>query len=270
MRTLFAINSILISGFASLTLIPELLQRYDWLVPIVDGASPFLIRLQILLGFWLCARECHRVIGFRWIWYVAGVFGVSISMEFLGTTFGLPFGKYSYAPLLGWKIAGKIPILVFAAWFAMAVASYFLGLQMIGPARMHIFRRTTNYWYRTAQRVGFAALLLVIWSFTLAPVMGQLTQCWVWEQPGPLIYQMPIRSLSGWLVTGLLIFGSFEVLRLRDWTHRFDPSWAIKFYLLNLMLPLGLAIAGALWIPVGLTLVGLSACYFYARKRTLK
>jgi len=114
-------------------------------------------------------------------------------------------------------------------------------------------------------------VLLIAWDFTLEPAMSQLTPYWIWEEAGVFFFGVAVRNLLGWLVTGLLIFTSFEILRLRAYSHHFQSSWPLRFYLLNLFLPIGLSLAGSAWPPVVLTAVVLSGCFLYATWRgTLK
>jgi len=267
MWALFLINAVSIFGYATFTLHPELLARYPWSPPIYAVSYPLFARIQILIGFWLCARACHRAMGWRWIAYFATAFIISFLMEFGGTSFGIPFGKYSYTGLLGWQIAGKVPLLIPVSWFCMSLCCYLLALRILGPASRNIFRGPTSPWTRSAQRVGLAAVLLIAWDFTLEPAMSQLTPYWIWEDAGVFFAGVAIRNLLGWLLTGVLIFSGFEVLRLRDESQRFDIAWPARFYLLNLFLPVGLSVAGSAWTPVLLTSFVIAGCCIYAARR---
>lgn len=267
MWILFAINAVLIFGYATFSLHSEWFTNFPWFSGIYASALPFFTRLQVAVGFWLCVRACQRAMGFRWILYLVAAFSISLMTEFLGTTYGFPFGKYSYTDLLGWRLAGRVPVLIPVGWFSMSVGSYVLALQLLGPASMQIFRRTTNHWYRSAQRVGLASLLLIVLGIALEPVMSGLAPCWVWEDSGAFFFPHAVRNLFAWFVTGLFIFFSFEFFRMRDGSHRFELSWAPKFYMLYLSLPLGLLIVSAVWLPVALALAILLSCDLFARKK---
>ena len=267
MWALFLINAVSIFGYATFTLHPELLVRYPWSPPIYAVSYPLFARIQILIGFWLCVRACHRAMGWRWVAYFATAFLISFAMEFGGTSFGIPFGKYAYTNLLGWQIAGKVPVLIPVSWFCMSLCCYLLALRIMGTATRNIFHGLTRPWVRSAQRVGLAAVLLVAWDFTLEPAMSQLTPYWVWEDAGVFFFGVAVRNLLGWLLTGVLIFSGFELLRLRDQSQRFEIAWPARFYLLNLFLPVGLSIAGAAWTPVILTCLIIGGCCAYAARR---
>jgi uncharacterized membrane protein len=267
MWALFLINAVSIFGYATFTLHPELLARYPWSPPIYAVSYPFFARIQILIGFWLCVKACHRAIGWQWLAHFAMAAIISFTMEFCGTSYGVPFGKYSYTGLLGWQIAGKVPLLIPVSWFCMSICCYLLALHILGPASRNIFRHSTSQWSGAAKRIGLATVLLIAWDFTLEPAMSQLTPYWTWEDAGVFLFGVAVRNLLGWILTGILIFASFEILRLRSHSHRFESAWPARFYLLNLFLPVGLSIAGSAWVPVILTFLLIAGCCVYAARR---
>jgi putative membrane protein len=271
MWTLFFINAISIFGYATFTLHPELFALYPWSPPIYAVSYPLFARMQILLCFWLCIRACYKVLAWRWLVYFAPAFLISFLMEFGGTSYGIPFGKYSYTSLLGWQLANKVPVLIPISWFCMALCCYLLATQIVGPMPRRIYQRTLSRWQFSLGRIAMASLLLVSWDFTLEPAMSQLTPYWIWEDAGVFYFGVAVRNLLGWLVTGFLIFLSFEILRLGDYGRQFGRAWPARFYLLNLFLPVGLSIAGGAWAPVILTVTTLLVyCAFGLRRGTLQ
>jgi putative membrane protein len=244
-----------------------LLARYPWSPPIYAVSYPLFAQLQIFLGFWLCIRACHKAMKWRWISYFIPAFLISFAMEYGGTTYGIPFGKYTYTSLLGWKIADKVPLLIPISWFCMSLCCYLLSALITGGTRRPIFHQPSRRWQPSLERIGLAALLMIAWDFTLEPAMSQLTPYWVWEESGVFVFGVAVRNLLGWLITGLMIFSSFEALRLGDYVSLFAAEWPGHFYLLNLFLPLGLAMAGGAWVPVFLTTAVLVACLVFALTR---
>ena len=271
MWALLFINAISIFGYATFTLHPELFARYPWSPPIYAVSYPLFARLQILLCFWLCIRACYKVFAWRWLVYFTPAFLISFLMEFGGTSYGIPFGKYSYTSLLGWQLGNKVPILIPISWFCMALCCYLLATQIVGPMQRRTNHRTLSRWQFSMGRIAMASLLLVSWDFTLEPAMSQLTPYWIWEDSGVFFFGVAVRNLLGWLVTGFLIFLSFEILKLGDYSQQFGRAWPARFYLLNLSLPVGLSIAGGAWSPVILTMTTLLAyCAFGLRRGTLQ
>lgn len=271
MWALLFINAISIFGYATFTLHPELFARYPWSPPIYAISYPLFARLQILLCFWLCIRAAHKVLSWRWLLYFLPAFLISFFMEFGGTSYGIPFGKYSYTSLLGWKLGDKVPVLIPVSWFCMSLCCYLLANQILGPKPLRAFGGAKGHLWHRLGRIIIASLLLVAWDFTLEPAMSQLTPYWIWGESGVFFFGVAVRNLFGWLLTGFLIFLSFEILGLSNYGNRFERSWPAKFYLLSLSLPVGLSIAGSAWSPVILTTVTLLLlCLFSSTRGTLQ
>jgi len=235
---LLAINLVSIFGFYFFLLHPENLSHFPSMLPFFSISMPLFSQLQIAAGFLVLAFGCRKVFSWTWLPWLICAFLISFTMEFCGTTWGIPFGKYSYTTLLGWKIAGQVPLLIPISWFTMALPSWMLAKQILGSRNSLPIRMLT------------ASVLLLTWDLTLDPAMSQLTPYWIWEQEGVFFMSMPVKNLMGWMLTGLLIMGSFEFFKItlpEDWKENHFP---LKFYLTNLTLPLGIAIAGGLWMPV--------------------
>ncbi len=253
MILLVFINLISIFGFATFGMHPELLVRFEWAPPIFAASYSFFAQLQIAVGFGIMAYECQRAFKSRWIRYLLAASVISFVMEFLGTTFGVPFGKYSYTALLGWKIAGQVPLLIPLSWFFMSLPSLWIAERLLGAYG--------SPW----RRVFLGSLLLMTWDFTLDPAMSHLTPFWLWESSGSTLLNMPIWNLGGWFFTGLLILSAFELLgfpRSQRWS---DSLFPLKFYFANLLLPLGLALVAQLWVSIFVTLAVILGCYGLAQ-----
>ena len=57
----------------------------------------------------------------RWeaVWAFIAIYLVSLFSELMGTTYGVPFGAYSYTSLLSSKWFGRVPLLIPLSWFTM-------------------------------------------------------------------------------------------------------------------------------------------------------
>jgi uncharacterized membrane protein len=117
-----------------------------------------------------------------------GVYLVSLGSELLGTTYGIPFGAYSYTALLGPKWFDRVPLLIPLSWFTMAWAVWCLALP----------------WAKGWAAVGLGTALLVAWDLLLDPAMSKVTSYWVWGEVGRY-YGMPWSNLAGWAITGLVL-----------------------------------------------------------------
>ena len=249
MMVLILINLVSIFGYATFGLHPELLAKYSWAPPIFAASYPVFAQLQIVIGFWVIANECQKTLGTKWIKFLFAAATISFFMEYLGTTRGIPFGKYSYTSLLGWKIAEHVPLLIPLSWFFMSLPSYWIARQILGPTQGRLVT------------IILGSVLLMTWDLTLDPAMSHLTPFWIWEGAGNSVLKMPIMNLVGWIFTGLLILTAYELISLPP-----SPKWnrdlfPIKFYAANLLLPFGLAVVGEMWISVSATLVILLLCF---------
>lgn len=250
---LIFINLISIFGYATFGMHPELLVKFEWAPPIFAASYSFFAQLQVAVGFGIMAWECQKAFKWGWLKYLLAAAAISFTMEFLGTTFGVPFGKYSYTSLLGWKIAGQVPLLIPLSWFFMSLPSHWIADLLLGGH--------TSPW----KRIFLGSFLLMTWDFTLDPAMSHLTPFWLWESAGSTLLKMPIWNLGGWFFTGVLILSAFELLQLprsQRWSHSHFP---LKFYFANLLLPLGLALVAQLWVSIFATLAVILGCYSLAR-----
>ena len=249
MILLIAVNLISIFGFATFSQHPSLLARFSWAPPIFSVSYPLFAQLQILIGFIVFAREALKRSGGRFARiFIASVL-VSFVMEYCGTTWGIPFGKYTYTSLLGWKILGQVPILIPLSWFFMSVPSFLIADQLLGAASSR------------PGRILLGSFLLLSWDLTLDPAMSHLTPFWVWETESGPPFHIPPLNLVGWMITGFFILSLYELSGLRS-----DSSWnrdrfPLRFYLANLLLPFGISLFGGIWVPIVTTVLVASGCW---------
>lgn len=109
--------------------------------------------------------------------------------EFVGTSTGLPFGRYFYTDLLQPQI-GHVPLLVPIAWFIMLPACWRLAEMIDGTA-----------W----QRAAVAAFGMLAWDLLLDPQMVNWG-FWVWENvPTISWFGIPFINYFGWFLVSLLM-----------------------------------------------------------------
>jgi uncharacterized membrane protein len=118
-------------------------------------------------------------------------------IEQLGTATGVPFGAYEYTPALRPKLGG-VPVIVPAAWFAMAVPAREVAHGALGG-------RSTR-----VRRIVLGSLALTAWDLFLDPQMvGE--GYWRWARPGR--YRgIPATNFLGWFVTGLGVMAVLELV----------------------------------------------------------
>ena len=119
------------------------------------------------------------------------VAGATTAVEKIGTTTGVPFGRYRYSPKLRPQVGG-VPVVVALAWFAMGVPA-----REVAPGR--------RWWW------GAAAL--TAWDLFLDP---QMTAEGYWRWTGtsrqPHYRGIPLSNYVGWLVTAAGIMAVLDRL----------------------------------------------------------
>jgi putative membrane protein len=137
-------------------------------------------------------------------WGVARALGalgtVAVSttaLERVGTTTGVPFGRYQYTGALRPSAAG-VPVVVPFAWFAMAVPAREAAHAALGA-------RSTRL-----RRIGLGAAYLTAWDLFLDPQMVA-EGYWRWARRGR--YRgIPWTNFAGWLVASAAVQTVLELL----------------------------------------------------------
>jgi uncharacterized membrane protein len=243
-----------IAGFAIFALHPERLAGVPNAASTYGLAMALFPRGHIVLGFLAIAVVLVRYAGWRWLPALGALYATSLVSELLGTTVGLPFGPYRYTPGLGPQWFSHVPVLIPLSWFTMATASFALTRDWLGARRPGV-------------TIAVASLVLAAWDLVLDPAMSKVTPYWIWGAGGPY-YGMPLLNLFGWYLTGLALMGLLVALRADEWIDALPPS-ALRslgvIYAANLVLPMGLAIAGGMG-GAALAAAGvLAATYLAAR-----
>ena len=249
---LYAFTVVSLVGFATFGLHPELLTS---LSPASLGFYAVSFRFFAIGQVWLAglvlAVFLSRHVGLRWISSLVVVYSLSLASELLGTTYGIPFGAYSYSTVLAPMWLDRVPIGIPLSWFYMALPAYAFAL--------HALPRET----RARSIIALGSLILLAWDLALDPAMSSATKYWVWGETGPY-YGMPLLNLFGWYVTGIVLMAAFTVLRSASWIRELPIRWLAGFYGANLLLPLGMTIAAGMWGAAALTLVVLLATWIVA------
>ena len=185
----------------------------------------------------------------RWkaLWAFVAIYIVSLASELLGTTYGIPFGAYSYTALLGAKWFDRVPLLIPLSWFTMSWACWVIAR-----------RRASGI---ATVLVGTA--LLVAWDLLLDPAMSKVTSYWIWGDKGSY-YGMPWTNLLGWGVTGLVLF--MILSKLAPAPHS-EVRFATWVYVINFALPLGFCVFNRYWSAVFAGLGSVAIAFFVFGKK---
>ena len=238
---LAAFTALAIVGYAVFGLHPgraELLPMAREFLPV---SFQFFGRAHAALALAVLVVALVHWCGRSWLAAFVAVYLVALAAEFSGTSSGLPFGAYRYTDLLGWKIGDRVPALIPASWFVMAVPAYRL-----------VATRS-----RAARVAGVVGLMLV-WDLALDPAMSALTPYWIWEDRG-LYYGMPWINLFGWSLTSAVIVMALDATGGVRWVQRLPVRWALAFYGTVLAMPVGMTAAAGAWGVVLCTAVAAAA-----------
>lgn len=141
---------------------------------------------------------------------------IALTMEHLGSTYGLIFGHYDYTDKLGPKAFGSVPLIIPIAWFMMLypawhVADLLVTRGMAGKTQGA--RRVTPFVMRVAPpiaRIIIAALAMTAWDLSLDPRMVADGN-WIWPDGGEY-FGIPLSNYAGWFITSALIYCAWHPL----------------------------------------------------------
>ena len=125
---------------------------------------------------------------------------LSLGAEWLGASEGWIFGSYEYSDLLGYRIAGQVPVFIPMAWYVLAYLSDALA-EMALP-------RSTGF----VARVLFAALALTSWDFLFDPICVAFG-AWSWVGGGAYFGNIPISNFIGWYGVSATVFAVYYAVR---------------------------------------------------------
>lgn len=126
----------------------------------------------------------------RWL---AGVGLAGFLVELLGSKTGIPFGPYSYTPVLQPQLAG-VPAVMFCAWVIL-IAYVKALLARIG-------------WTGWGAIAAGAAWMTAI-DLAIDPVATAALDFWRWSSSGPY-YAIPLSNFAGWFLVSAVLLASGE------------------------------------------------------------
>ena len=92
------------------------------------------------------------------LWAFEAIYSVSLASELMGTTYGIPFGAYSYTALLGVKWFDRVPLLIPLSWFTMSWACWVIARRscqrMGGNTAWHVFVGRMGFVARSGDEQG--------------------------------------------------------------------------------------------------------------------
>jgi len=192
------------------------------------------------------AAMCHAAARFGWQ-RALGLFaiGVAISLgsELTGTSTGLPFGPYSYTPLLGYRILGLVPFPIPMSWFYMLYCALAMCGRLLAPGDPAPDAGAVRWRW-----AAIAGVILTAWDVSMDPAMTVATTHWVWHTSG-FFYGMPLLNWFGWWLTGTLVSRAMlAIIPPSAFARRVAPAnFPLALYALNGIMPIALCLRHGLW-----------------------
>lgn len=241
-----------VGGYGFYALHPERIPQTELALSFFTVSFQLFARLHIVVAALALGVVLVGRLGARWLPALGAVYVLSFLAEHIGTGYGIPFGGYGYTGLLGYKLGGRVPVLIPLSWFLMALPAWRMARWLLGRSA------------GPAARVLLGSLWLVAWDLALDPAMSYLTAYWRWEDSGPY-YGMPWLNLLGWYVTGIVLMGVLEALSGRLGLERLPAPWLAAYYGVVALMPLGMLAAAGSWLGVVVTLAGMAGCVLVLR-----
>jgi putative membrane protein len=182
------------------TLLGIYLFIYIWSVPMLmldlvpvwgRGMGGFLLMLQgTIIGLWLA-----RAGGLGGLVAAGAILLLSYLVEFVGVSYGVPFGRYAYTDVLGLQLGGAVPLAIPFAWLVVV------------PGAVMLAARAPRAW----QAAPLATLLAILLDLLIEPVAAHVTGYWRWLEPGPY-YGVPTVNFVAWGATALALVLVLRIL----------------------------------------------------------
>lgn len=113
---------------------------------------------------------------------------------------GVPYGRFTYSPHLGYPLFDLVPWTVAFAYLPMLLGAVTVASAAVGTA-----------WYRLIP-AGTLFLLLIDLVIDPAAVHAGL---WVWAEGGAY-YGVPVSNFAGWVLTGAIYIGLVSFIAGRN------------------------------------------------------
>ncbi|SFQ42257.1 putative membrane protein [Actinomadura madurae] len=166
---------------------------------VLSGVRPRPIVLTSVVVALLAASAVSYLAARHGLRRAAAAFGAAVAVgyvaEWVGVRAGVPFGEYSYTPVLRPQVGG-VPVTVAVAWGGMGLAAHAVAASVLPENRL--------------ARWAAGALALTAWDLFLDPQMLRLG-LWTWPDGGP--YRgVPVSNFAGWLLVSFLVMVLIDVV----------------------------------------------------------
>jgi bisanhydrobacterioruberin hydratase len=142
-----------------------------------------------------------------------------VTVEALAIVTGFPYGEFSYAGELGYRVFGLVPWTVAFAYLPMLLGSIAVASHIAGTA--------------PARLIVASGLVLVLVDLVVDPALVHAGM-WVWPGGG-LYYGIPATNFLGWFITGSIYAGIFYMAARKELSTGLPVSIAVSSSLLLIL-----------------------------------
>lgn len=156
---------------------------------------------------------------------------ITTVVEYVGLRTGVPFGRYVYTDVLGYKLFGEVPWVVPLAYYMAMVPAHTIANLIIDgrPGRVR----------GSIPRLVLASLLTAVvmtaWDLTNDPLMTNEVKAWIWLDSGPY-YGIPAENFFGWTFT---VFVTMVIGRLIERTLPAHSSQTPRWFVSSALMAWG-------------------------------
>ncbi|QWG15101.1 carotenoid biosynthesis protein [Bradyrhizobium sediminis] len=129
----------------------------------------------------------------------------AFTMENLGVTTGIPFGRYHFEVGADLTHVGAVPIIVGPLWFGMGYFSWIIAAALLGGADLRLNRK-----FEIIALPIVAAFVMAQWDVVMDPPEATISRAWIWHDGGAH-FGVPLSNYLGWLLTAWLFYQAFAI-----------------------------------------------------------
>jgi uncharacterized membrane protein len=156
------------------------------------------------VGFLSALAHCTLSYGWKnTLTLLAICLAVTFTMENIGSSTGLIFGRYHFE--VGGQLprVGTITVIVGAVWFGMGYFAWIVAATMLGEAD-----RNLNERFNVIALPLVAAFVMTQWDFVMDPSEATIAKAWIWHDGGA-DFGVPLSNYLGWLLTSWIFYQVF-------------------------------------------------------------
>lgn len=162
------------------------------------------------IGFAIALGHCALSYGLKnTLALLAICMAVTFTMENIGSSTGLIFGRYHFEVGAQLPHIGMISVIVGGVWFGMGYFAWIVAATLLGEAD-----RNLNERFNVIALPLVAAFVMTQWDFVMDPPEATISKAWIWHDGGA-DFGVPLTNYLGWLLTSWMFYQLFALYLAR-------------------------------------------------------